>query len=1155
MTRKLILHCVRRSVMGTRIIQTTRNKGGEITRRYLSVLLVLAMMVSLAVMGSGPPTAEAEAGLVTQDLTTGLTPAALVTQLLGGGVSVDNVTFVGADCAAGSFSGGPGIIGFETGIILSSGDIAGVIGPNTDTAWGWDNGLAGDADLDLLIPGYFTYDATVLEFDFVPSTSVFAFDYVFGSEEYNEFVSSSFNDVFGFFVNGVNQALIPGTDNTSVSINNVNNGSNPAYYRNNDFQDGSAPIDTQLDGLTVVLTATAAVNAGVTNHIKMAIADAGDGIYDSDVFIRAGSVSAATDDFGYACKDSNQPGGPTYEWVDITTTGTEILPDSDDQYVEQIPVGFFFNFYGNDYSEVSVTNNGIVMAGTGDYDNEPIGSSGIDNFIAPFWDDIVTWDTAGAVYYQTIGTAPNRIFVVEWYDNQHYYSSTSGITFEVILYEGSNNIKFQYQDVDFGDEYYNGGAEATVGIEGPDGQGLQYSYNEQVLSPGMAILFTFPAFSGTNMRLSKAAPVSMDQGNTMTYSLYYNNFGCTAADNVTLQDTLPSNVDFVSASDGGVYDNDTREVTWDIGAVPKFPYWLGSRTVVVTIPDSVEVGTVIVNTASIATDTLETRYDDNDASASTIVTGSNLPAGVGIEGIIGGGDVPSVYFGDPTTFTYECADATGVDISIHIDDGGADITGSMTGGPPTWSFTTTFYPRHGQATVTYTVTGGSCLSPSFNIYIDPAGYVYDLDTLGRISGATVWLQRPDGEGGWENVPTAQATMDPDTNPLTTGADGQYQWDVLAGTYRVHVEAPGYLPADSMSVNIPPPVTDLHVGLAHLPIPTPTLASPATGTITGDNTVDLDWSDVTVGSGATPVQYQVQVDNNDDFSSPSYDSGWILVSNATTTALPDSTYYWRARAGDSLTPTPNMSEWSTVLQFRIDITPPTTPVVTDDGVGTTDGTQLHAAWISTDDETGIAEYQYAIGTTAGATDVVDWTSAATAAEITHTGLSLTPGTTYYISAKASNGAGLWSEVGSSDGIVCDTTAPSTPVVTDDGAYTTNNTRLNAAWSSSDDESGIAEYQYAIGTTAGATDVVDWTSADTAAEITHIGLSLTKGTTYYVSVKASNGAGLWSEVGSSDGIIPRAAGLAVWTWIVIAIAAVLGAGTLAYFVLRRRLTPRA
>jgi len=98
---------------------------------------------------------------------------------------------------------------------------------------------------------------------------------------------------------------------------------------------------------------------------------------------------------------------------------------------------------------------------------------------------------------------------------------------------------------------------------------------------------------------------------------------------------------------------------------------------------------------------------------------------------------------------------------------------------------------------------------------------------------------------------------------------------------------------------------------------------------------------------------------------------------------------------------------------------------------------------------------------------------------------------------------------------DTTPPTTPVVTDDGKYTSSTTWLHAAWSSSDPETGIVEYQYAIGTSSGGTDVVGW-AIDTATEVTKTGLSLTWGITYYFAVKARNGQGLWSEVGISNGI---------------------------------------
>jgi len=242
------------------------------------------------------PEAQANGGLVTADLDTGLTPTDLVNTLIGEGVTVSNVAYSGANVAAGTFSGGTGIIGFESGIILSTGNIASVVGPNTADDTTTNNGMPGDADLDSLIPGYATFDAAVLEFDFVPTSDVVTFEYVFGSEEYNEFVNSPYNNVFGFFINGVNCALIPGTS-TPVSINNVNGGnpygtdaSNPEYYRNNDPNDPGPPtINTELDGLTVVLSVTANVNAGETNHIKLAIADAGDYVLDSDVFIKEAS--------------------------------------------------------------------------------------------------------------------------------------------------------------------------------------------------------------------------------------------------------------------------------------------------------------------------------------------------------------------------------------------------------------------------------------------------------------------------------------------------------------------------------------------------------------------------------------------------------------------------------------------------------------------------------------------------------------------------------------------------------------------------------------------------------------------------------------------------------------------------------------------------
>lgn len=219
----------------------------------------------------------------------------LAQMLVGDSVAISNIKYTGDPLAKGSFSGGADIIGFDEGIILSSGNVEDVVGPNSDDGISTNFETPGDVDLSNLIGGEETNDAAVLEFDFIPENNVISFTYVFASDEYNEYVYD-FNDVFGFFVNGQNVALIPGTD-IPVSIDNVNGGNpfgsdnakNSAYYRNNDPSDGDAAINTEMDGLTTVLHVQASVISGKPNHIKLAVADAKDTSFDSVVFIKAES--------------------------------------------------------------------------------------------------------------------------------------------------------------------------------------------------------------------------------------------------------------------------------------------------------------------------------------------------------------------------------------------------------------------------------------------------------------------------------------------------------------------------------------------------------------------------------------------------------------------------------------------------------------------------------------------------------------------------------------------------------------------------------------------------------------------------------------------------------------------------------------------------
>ncbi|MBL7890044.1 MAG: choice-of-anchor L domain-containing protein [Bacteroidia bacterium] len=231
---------------------------------------------------------------------TAMTPAQLVQNvLLGSGIVATNITFSGTADARGTFNGASSNIGLSSGVILATGDVSAAVGPNN--AGGLSVGGSGNISNDIELNAISTntlYDAAILEFDFTPTSDTIKFRYVFGSEEYMEFANSNFNDVFGFFItgpnplggnyNGQNIAQIPGTG-TVVSINNVNALNNAAYYFDNENPAGAT---VQYDGFTVPLTASAFVQCGSSYHIKIAIADAGDGSWDSGVFLEEGSFSS-----------------------------------------------------------------------------------------------------------------------------------------------------------------------------------------------------------------------------------------------------------------------------------------------------------------------------------------------------------------------------------------------------------------------------------------------------------------------------------------------------------------------------------------------------------------------------------------------------------------------------------------------------------------------------------------------------------------------------------------------------------------------------------------------------------------------------------------------------------------------------------------------
>lgn len=226
--------------------------------------------------------------------------------LLGTGVVVNNITYTGDLQAIGSFSYPGTQLGLNQGIIITTGTIFdtgdGPQGPNNSGGSGLDNSGGSSGILNNLVSPNSTFNAAVLEFDFQAQGDLVSFNYVFGSEEYLEYVNAGFNDVFGLFISGPgiignqNIAIIPGSGGQSVSIDNVNTTSFPGFYIDNgdgnETPYNSSPQYIQYDGYTRVLTASSPVQCGQTYHLTIAIADVGDGILDSGIFLEAQSLTS-----------------------------------------------------------------------------------------------------------------------------------------------------------------------------------------------------------------------------------------------------------------------------------------------------------------------------------------------------------------------------------------------------------------------------------------------------------------------------------------------------------------------------------------------------------------------------------------------------------------------------------------------------------------------------------------------------------------------------------------------------------------------------------------------------------------------------------------------------------------------------------------------
>lgn len=254
--------------------------------------------------------------------------------MLGSGVEIMNVKLnnslglIGGHSGVGIFSTGntPTNLGLESGIILSASTMAYI-----NTTGGTDHNnstLSTDADLYAIV-GMAINNCMVLEFDFIPRADSVRFRYVFASEEYYGYECSQFNDVFAFFLSGVNPsggvytntniARIPNTE-TPITINTVNGGEShgtntPCILTNTQYfvDNRSQAYVKHMDGFTAVMTAEARVVPCQVYHLKMAVANVSDQALPSAVFLEANSLTSNAMEFEFTNAANENAPNDLYE--------------------------------------------------------------------------------------------------------------------------------------------------------------------------------------------------------------------------------------------------------------------------------------------------------------------------------------------------------------------------------------------------------------------------------------------------------------------------------------------------------------------------------------------------------------------------------------------------------------------------------------------------------------------------------------------------------------------------------------------------------------------------------------------------------------------------------------------------------------------------
>jgi len=200
------------------------------------------------------------------------------------------------------------------------------------------------------------------------------------------------------------------------------------------------------------------------------------------------------DTFGHMWTDSRGVTSVNYNWLDVKSATSAVFGPGgfDNETPRQRTLPFSFNFYGIDHQDIYISPNGWIsfsLPANSAVTNDTLPSATApDSIIAPFWDDLKSsTGQSGGIYFGVKGDAPNRKAVIQWevFDGA---ATPNVIFFEIVLYEHSNLIKFQYNTVD---SNYQTSATPTIGIASDATDGLTYFYGTGSgnVTPYSSILF------------------------------------------------------------------------------------------------------------------------------------------------------------------------------------------------------------------------------------------------------------------------------------------------------------------------------------------------------------------------------------------------------------------------------------------------------------------------------------------------------------------------------------------------------------------------------------------------------------------------------------------------------------------------------------------